>query len=57
LDSKPDPVLELEPELNLFILKKKLGEKNLEPGVNERLTIGFRAGYLEPKLKPGLMFP
>jgi len=32
-----------------------LGKKNLEPGVNQRLTIGFRPGYLEPKLKPGLI--
>jgi hypothetical protein len=57
LDSKPDPVLELEPELNFIFLflRKKLGKKNLEPGVNQRLTIGFRPGYLEPKLKPGLI--
>jgi hypothetical protein len=40
-----------------YLFKKKLGKKNLEPGVDHRLTIGFRGGYLEPKLKPGLMFP
>ncbi len=28
----------------------------MEPGVNQRLTLGFRPGYLEPQLKPGLMF-